>query len=210
MSGTPNDVGPIDVEAEVAECRGAHARLLATVDSLDDSGRPSLLPGWSVGHVLSHLARNADSHVRILNAARQGRAVEQYPGGGKQRADDIEAGAGRELAAILDDLRESVGRLEHCWASMTAKDWDGHGLAGGQPWPCRETVPSRLAEVEIHHVDLDAGYTAEDWPDAFVARRFPLALARFDERLEDGGARRRVLSWLLGRADQPGPVTLAD
>jgi maleylpyruvate isomerase len=66
-----------------------------------------------------------------------------------------------------------------------------------------------IPSVEIHHVDLGAGYTAEDWPDAFVARRFPLALDRFNQRLEDGGSRRRVLSWLLGRADQ-GPVTLTD
>jgi maleylpyruvate isomerase len=147
VSGTPDDVGPIDVEAEVAECRGAHARLFATVDTLDDSSRPSRLPGWSVGHVLTHLARNADSHVRVLEAARQARAVEQYAGGRKQRADDIEAGAGRALADIVEDLRESVGRLEHRWASMTAEDWNGHGLAGGKPWPCREMVPSRLAEV---------------------------------------------------------------
>ena len=93
---------------------------------------------------------------------------------------------------------------------MTAKEWDGHGLAGGEPVAVPGDGLLPLAEVEIHHVDMGAGYDAEDWPDAFVAQRFPLALALFSERLEDGGSRRRVLSWLLGRADQPGPVTLKD
>jgi maleylpyruvate isomerase len=29
---------------------------------------------------------------------------------------------------------------------------------------------ARLREVEMHHVDLDAGYRSADWPDAFVHR----------------------------------------
>jgi len=61
--------------------------------------------------------------------------------------------------------------------------------------------------VEIHHVDLGARYRASDWPDAFVALKLALALASFSEKLTDGGSRRRVLSWLLGRSDQPGLVT---
>jgi maleylpyruvate isomerase len=191
----------------VAACRASHGRLVETVDRMDDAGTASLLPGWTVGHVLTHLARNADSHVGILEAVKAGRAVEQYPGGPGQRAGDIEAGAGREMSVIADDLRDSVERLEGCWAAMTTRDWDGHGLANGRPWSCAEMVPSRWAEVEIHHVDLGARYQAADWPDDFVALQLPLALARFSETLTDDGSRRQVLSWLLGRSDQPGPVT---
>ena len=39
---------------------------------------PSLLPGWSRGHVLTHLARNADGAVNLLTWARTGVETPQY------------------------------------------------------------------------------------------------------------------------------------
>ena len=42
---------------------------------------PSLLPGWTRGHVLTHLARNADSQRHVLEAAVRGAPAERYPGG---------------------------------------------------------------------------------------------------------------------------------
>jgi len=58
----------------IAPVRDSHARLRATLAGLTDADArgPSLLPGWSVGHVLTHLARNADSLVRMLKAAARG------------------------------------------------------------------------------------------------------------------------------------------
>ena len=42
----------------------AQVRLEVAIARLDDRDvrRASSLPGWTVGHVLTHLARNADSH----------------------------------------------------------------------------------------------------------------------------------------------------
>ena len=47
----------------IAEVDRATARLLATARTLDDDAvrAPSPLPGWTRGHVLTHVARNADS-----------------------------------------------------------------------------------------------------------------------------------------------------
>src|SRR5256885_1453499 len=45
----------------LGEVDRATSRLLATAAAPDgDPTAPSLLPGWSRGHVLSHVARNAD------------------------------------------------------------------------------------------------------------------------------------------------------
>ena len=57
-------------DADIAGCTAAHARLLDAIAELgdDDVRRPSLLPDWSIGHVLTHLARNADSHLHMLEA----------------------------------------------------------------------------------------------------------------------------------------------
>src|SRR5579885_1351427 len=135
--------------------RRAHARLLDTVAGLSPKqvDGPSLLPDWRVCHVLTHLARNADSHTRMLRAALAGEHVEQYAGGHEQRTADIDAGAGRDPSAILDDVRRATTELEATWSAMTEAAWDGHGLSMGRPWPCRQTVFHRWREVELHHVD---------------------------------------------------------
>lgn len=187
-------------------CRNAHRRLFATLDRLDDESvrRPSRLDSWTVGHVLTHLARNADSHVRILRAAAGGESVEQYAGGYEQRTRDIEAGAGRSRSDLVEDVRTSALALEATWDKVPPKAWDSHGLAHGRPWPCRELPFHRWREVEIHHADLGYGYEPADWPDDYVALELPRALATVDARLVDPLARRRLLAWLVGRAPQPG------
>lgn len=90
--------------------RLAHQRLLGTASRLDDAQtrRASLLPEWSIGHVLTHLARNADGHSRRFAAALRGADEPRYPGGAQQRCDEIDEGAGRPAAQILCDLQEYV------------------------------------------------------------------------------------------------------
>ena len=50
----------------------ATERLLATATALGDAQvrEASLLPGWTRGHVLTHLARNADGMINLLSWAR--------------------------------------------------------------------------------------------------------------------------------------------
>ena len=200
---TPND------EA-VAGCRASHRRLFATIRSIDESTvrQPSRLPGWTVGHLLTHLARNADSHVRMLLAADRGESVEQYPGGADQRAADIEAGAGRPRDALVTDVGQSAIDLEAVWETTSAAGWAGHGLRRGRQWPCVELPFHRWREVEVHHVDLGLGYEATDWPEEYVARELPVALARVPGRVADPAQRRLLLAWLLDRGTQPTPLDL--
>ena len=53
---------PRDLQRELDGVVAAHAALGQALDVLTDEQvrSPFLLPGWSVGHVLTHLARNAD------------------------------------------------------------------------------------------------------------------------------------------------------
>src|SRR3954471_17344691 len=92
-----------------AGIRASHAVLHDRLAGLDDATarRPSLLPGWTVGHVVTHIARNADSVVRRLAGAVGGRLVPQYPGGLDGRTREIEDGAGRSAAELLADLVRS-------------------------------------------------------------------------------------------------------
>ena len=55
------------------------------------------------------------------------------------------------------------------------------GLATGSEMPAAQVMWSRLREVEIHHVDIGAGYGPSDWPEAFrmdrLTKRILLARA---------------------------------
>ncbi|BBC38326.1 hypothetical protein SGFS_096200 [Streptomyces graminofaciens] len=82
------------------------ARLQEAVDALPPHAvaEPSALPGWTRGHLLTHLARNADALVNLLTWARTGVRTPMYTTP-DQRASDwmtprIDAGAGAELVAV--------------------------------------------------------------------------------------------------------------
>ena len=200
-----------ELDAVLSGCRASHDTLVSTLSNLDDTAvrDASRLEGWTVGHVMTHLARNADSHTRMLTAALNGEAVEQYAGGGEERAGAIEAGSRRSAAELLDDTLRSITELEATWVAMTPVAWGGNGLSHGRPWPCRAMPYFRWREVEIHHVDLATGYDPDDWPEEYVRRELQLTLATVPGRLAEATERRRLLAWLTGRAPTPGELDLA-
>jgi maleylpyruvate isomerase len=195
---------------ELARVQDAEARLGAVVGSLDDEAvrRPSLLPDWSVGHLVTHLARNADSHVRRTQASIDGIVVDQYPGGLAARAAEIHAGAHRRATELAADVEASSARLlaiwtdvpDHAWANVTR---DASGLER-----CLVELPTRRwLEVEVHLVDLGTGPTTRDWSDEFVTARLPEMRAGAPARLAPGDAlpaldERDELAWLFGRLDR--------
>ncbi|HEY1488161.1 MAG TPA: maleylpyruvate isomerase family mycothiol-dependent enzyme [Micromonosporaceae bacterium] len=156
------------------DLRRADDRLLATVAALtpESLAAPSLLPDWSRSHVLSHLARNADSLNNLLTWARTGVETPAYPSPAA-RAAGIEAGAGRPLGAQLDDLRDTSARFLAAVDTMPTEAWaftyrPQHSRP--QPGSAAYVVWRRLREVEVHHVDLGLAYGTKDWPAAFTAR----------------------------------------
>ncbi|MEV6258106.1 maleylpyruvate isomerase family mycothiol-dependent enzyme [Nocardia sp. NPDC051911] len=157
----------------------ATARLLDTIRGLDEHAvtEPSLLPGWTRGHVLAHLARNADSLVNLLLWAHTGVEIPQYASPFLRDA-DIEAGAPRPLAEQLADNDVAATRFLGLARSLTDDAWRAQvRTRQGRPIPATEVLWMRLQEVEIHHVDLNADYHPADWPASFVARILPQATA---------------------------------
>jgi maleylpyruvate isomerase len=185
------------LDAQVTGCAASHQRLLTSLESLTDEQcrQPSLLPGWTRGHVLSHLARNAESHARMFAAATRGDESEQYPGGKQVRDAAIESGSTRSAAELVTDVRVTIYSLEAAWAGATATTWSGHGIkshSDGARVGISDLVLMRWCETEVHHADLDLGFTWRDWNPLFV---------RYD-------LDRRVMAW---RARKPmGLTTLPD
>ena len=169
-------------------------RLLATADGLTDAQAAggSRLPGWTRGHVLTHIARNADGFRNLLAWARTGTETPMYPSE-EARARSVEAGAGRSAAEIAADLRASAGAFATAAGDLPAAAWDAPVTRRAQTFPARGILTRRRSEVEIHHVDLDAGYQPGDWPADFVQ----VALAR-------------VARDFAGRADAPRLLACPD
>ncbi|MEI5009673.1 maleylpyruvate isomerase family mycothiol-dependent enzyme [Streptomyces sp. PmtA] len=195
----------IDPVVDLASVREATERLLNAAVSLDNAAvaEPSRLPGWSRGHVLAHLARNADALVNVL----EGRPM--YASAETREA-DIERDAPRPLAVQLDDVRESGERFQ---AAATADaDWSRIvELRNGVKDTAARIPFRRLIEVELHHVDLGVGYELEDLPAAFVERETAFLAERFDGHKDvplatvvaDGGG-----TWTTGGGAAGGPVTV--
>jgi maleylpyruvate isomerase len=190
----------------------AHARLASTLEAFDapSSAAPSALPGWSRAHVLTHLARNADSNTWILDGARAGEVREQYPGGPTTRAAAIDAGAGRPVEEVIADARRAFGRLEAAYGRMAAADWERTVRPGVRDMTAAELVWSRLREVEVHHADLSLGYGPTAWPAEFVAGELPRQAPELERRLPTGTALRiaatdTAAAWEVGQ----GPASLS-
>ncbi len=210
----------IDHAHDLASVRDATERLLIAVTKLDNSAvtEPSRLPGWTRGHVLAHLARNADALVNVL----EGRPM--YASA-DARDTDIERDAPRPLPVQLTDLRDSAARFQE--AGARPADWSRTVELRNGVTDSASRVPfRRWIEVELHHVDLGIGYNLEDLPEDFTQREIDFLADRFrghpdvpavlieqdgrsriptgrdgTARITATGHRADLLGWLAGRRD---------
>ena len=224
-----------EVRRSMSRIGEATDRLLASAAALTDAGagEPSLLPGWTRGHVLTHVARNGDGLGNLLRWARTGVETPMYASREARRA-DIEAGAGHSATDLAADVQATAIAFAAEAASVPDEAWTAQvqGLTG-PPIPGRGVLDWRLREVEIHHVDLAVGYRPGDWPEEFVTASLPGVAGEFAGREDsppcllqpDGsglgpfqigpeqltgqqvlvrGAPASLLAWLTGRGDGSG------
>ena len=214
----------------MTELRAAESRLLASADQLRDADAraPSRLPGWSRGHVLTHLARNADGIRNLVSWAATGAPTPMYPSP-EARTADIEAGSGRPGRDLVADLEGSAAALDQALTSLSASALDSVVTFGAANIPVRGDglALMRIREVEIHHVDLAIGYEPTAWSTEFASQsldqltpgfraggQVPVALlAATDTRLrwvvadqgnELTGSSAALLAWLVGRVPPAG------
>ncbi|MGW1185779.1 maleylpyruvate isomerase family mycothiol-dependent enzyme [Streptomyces drozdowiczii] len=206
---------------DLAALREATDRLLGATGKLDDAAlaEPSRLPGWSRGHVVAHLCRNADALANVL------RGLPMYADS-ETRDRDIERDAPRPREAQLADLTATAARFVE--AAAEPADWSRTVTLRNGVTDSASRVPfRRRVEVEMHHVDLDVGYELENLPDDFTAREIDFLAERFaghpevvTTELADGsggswttgggaaggavvvrGTAPELLGWLSGRRD---------
>ncbi len=208
--------------------RATSALLGATMGLSDEQWRePSLLPGWTRGHVGAHLALNADALRRVVEGVLNNEPVPMY-GSAAIRDHDIEQSAAKPGLELQTDLDTT--------ATQFANTIDGRNederhllveLRNGLELPLGKVAINRLSEVVLHHVDLGTGFSLADaseasldWLLQFWAFRlhrredFPALLLDTGEREYEIGSRgwgtdyRRLsgtslqlLGWITGRSD---------
>ncbi len=205
-----------DLERDLAGAARAHKAVIVTLQDLgDDQVRlPSVLPGWTVGHVATHIARNADGHIRMLEAATRGEVGVMYPGGREQRTNDIEAGSRRSALELLDDVMATAAAIEAIWTTMSSEAWSGRGETITGEVIVSDLPFVRWREVIVHHSDLGVGFTWADWDPEYVrleltrstmlwASRKPMGMTDLPPQALAVAPHHRV-AWLLGRAEIEG------
>lgn len=153
----------------------ATQRLLDDARTLSEADvrAPSLLPGWSRGHVLTHLARNADGMRNLLIGARSGESRLPYSSAQAREA-GIEEGAGRTAAELVIDLADSAMALRTIARQLPDEAWQVPvRMLDTEPFPASLLLTRRLVEVELHHCDLGTAFGPADWLPAFAALDLP-------------------------------------
>jgi maleylpyruvate isomerase len=145
---------------QINALRDGTARLDAAIDNAvadrghDAFAAPALLPEWTIGHVVTHLARNADGLRRVLVGAKVGEQLQPYASP-QARVNDIESGALRSTGTIATDYREASSRLMEAIESLPHAVWQSEvDLGRGGPTTADVVLAARLGEVELHHHDL--------------------------------------------------------
>jgi maleylpyruvate isomerase len=207
----------------VSQVHAGHRRLTSLISELSDADvrAASALPGWSRGHVITHLAELAQALTRQVDHALRDELVDVYDGGRPARDAAIERGAGRSAEAFRESTALTCAALEDAWARLGPEDW-------ARPVSYRDgtlldILHARWRETEIHLTDLDLGYRPSSWTTEFcdhtvrfLAPRVPdgiqLTLAAVDRRWVFGtgapltvhGSPGDLTAWMAGRiSDTP-------
>ncbi|MET8797401.1 maleylpyruvate isomerase family mycothiol-dependent enzyme [Nocardia sp. NPDC004568] len=174
---------------------------------LDDESMsaPSLLPGWTRKHLVTHVAANADALGNLVHWARTGERRPMYSSPDQRNA-DIESGAALAADELTTWLNEAVRKLSVAMEALSEDDWHNEVVtAQGRTVPATEIPWLRAREVCVHAVDLGTGTTFADLPDEFL---FALVTDIRGKRGLDeipSGPLPEVAAYLAGR-----PHSLAD
>jgi maleylpyruvate isomerase len=188
----------LDHARDLASVHRATEQLLGAAAGLDNAAvaAPSRLPGWTRGHVLAHLARNAEALVNVLEG------LPMYADDAARDA-DIERDAARSLGIQLSDVRDTAARFQQ--SAAVAADWARTVTMRGGVTDVAARLPfRRLIEIELHHVDLGLGRELEDLSEDFTRREIDFLTERFSGHpgvppLDLSSTEGR--SWRTGRTD---------
>jgi maleylpyruvate isomerase len=197
----------------------ANTRLPGLLHGLTDSAAAadSVLPGWSRGHVLAHLAGVGKALARQVEYALEDRKVDVYDGGRPARDASIAANATNPADDLVEAAVAASGAFDRALAKIGPDDWTRSVVY--RDGTLVEVVQAYWREIEVHSTDLRLGYTPATWSPEFSDHLLTFTAARAPEgvqvvlRADDGGtwtwgtgspvevrgARNDLAAWAAGR-----------
>lgn len=142
----------------------------ATVASLsdDEMAAASLCEGWSRAHVIAHVAANGRALVQLIEWAAAGEERRLYASP-EARAGAISALAALPREELLEELRASAKHFAEQAQRLAGALVAPEVQVDGGPLPATSIVALRIAEVVVHHHDLDTAWTIEEAdPDSLL------------------------------------------
>jgi maleylpyruvate isomerase len=208
------------INRQVEGLAASHQLLLERLGNLTDVmvARPSLLPEWTVGHVLAHIAHQGDSISRLFRAAELGEMVDQYEGGFAARVAAIERDASLSADEHVTGVRRSIYALEGAIASAREGWYGSARMVSGIEVPVTDLPLRRWREVEVHMGDLGLAELQcvgpDSWSLDYVRHDLSVMTMQWKSRgsmgLTDLPSQIRTqsptvrLGWLMGRATIDG------
>jgi len=208
------------INRQVEGLAASHQLFLERLGGLTDDmvSRPSLLPGWTVGHVLAHIAQQGDSITRLFLAAELGEVVDQYEGGFAARVVAIEKAASLSADEHVAGVRRSIYALEGAIASAREGWYGSARMVSGVEVPVTDLPLRRWREVEVHMGDLGLAdlqcVGPDSWSLDYVRHDLSVMTMQWKSRgsmgLTDLPVQIRTqsptvrLAWLMGRVTIEG------
>jgi maleylpyruvate isomerase len=208
------------INRQVEGLAASHQLLLERLGNLTDDmvARPSLLPEWTVGHVLAHIAHQGDSISRLFRAAELGEMVDQYEGGFAARVAAIERDASLSADEHVTGVRRSIYALEGAIASAREGWYGSARMVSGIEVPVTDLPLRRWREVEVHMGDLGLAELQcvgpDSWSLDYVRHDLSVMTMQWKSRgsmgLTDLPSQIRTqsptvrLGWLMGRVTIDG------
>jgi maleylpyruvate isomerase len=143
---------------------------LATASSLsgDEMAAPSLCEGWSRAHVIAHVASSGRALVNLIDGAVSG-GERQFYASHEARSEEIVALAGLPREELLEELRDSARNFAEQAQRLNGELAAPGVSVDGKDIPATSIVVLRIAEVVVHHHDLDTAWTIEEAdPDSLL------------------------------------------
>ncbi|MFE5256795.1 maleylpyruvate isomerase N-terminal domain-containing protein [Streptomyces coelicoflavus] len=191
-----------------AWARSGTESLLDAVAGLDEDAlsAPSALPDWTRGHLVAHVAANADALGNLVHWAATGEERPMYASA-EERAAGIAKGPALSAGELRSWLTDSAQKLAAGLDGFTDEQWGREVVtAQGRTVPATELPWMRAREVCVHAVDLGTGaVTFADLPKGFLTALVAEIRAKRGLAELPDGPLPEVAAWLAGR-----PHSLAD
>lgn len=156
-------INPARLHSDLSRLRRETDMLMATVESLsdDEMSAPSLCDGWTRTDVIAHLTSNGRALVKLIDWAVLGEEQQLYASQ-EARAQEINALAALPRDELLLLLRDSAAifaeQTLRLGGELSVEEIQLHG----NHLPATSIVALRIAEVVVHHHDLDTAWTIEE------------------------------------------------